>query len=51
MKRTKKYNPNKRLNKVRAKAAEQRKEWEEVNQVYELKMDFVVEDVNRIIND
>lgn len=45
-----KYNPNKRLHQAQSKAAAQRKEWEEVNQVYELKMDFVVEDVNRIIN-
>lgn len=46
-----KYNPNKRLHQAQSKVAMQRKEWEEVNQVYELKMDFVVEDVNRIIND
>ena len=46
-----KYNQNKRLHQAQSKAAMQRKEWEEVNQVYELKMDFVVEDVNRIIND
>lgn len=46
-----KYNPNKRLHQAQSKAAMQRKEWEEVNQVYELQMDFVVEDVNKIINE